>query len=160
MPTPKPFEITPEDSALFDTLFVRRRNLDCWEWTDKLFNTGYGMMYLSDGRQVLAHRFALQRKVGPPRANKPFVLHQCDNKPCVNPDHLRWGSHAENMAEAGERGLMPSKAKDTCPRGHPMEGANLHEKPFRAKNGKIYINRLCRTCNNELQAIRRRKNKH
>lgn len=34
------------------------------------------------------------------------VLHQCDVKPCVNPSHLRTGTHAENMREAAERKRM------------------------------------------------------
>lgn len=29
----------------------------------------------------------------------PMALHSCDNPPCCNPRHLRWGTHTENMAD-------------------------------------------------------------
>jgi len=34
------------------------------------------------------------------------ILHSCDNPPCVHPIHLLADTHAQNMIEAGDRGLM------------------------------------------------------
>lgn len=33
-----------------------------------------------------------------------FILHDCDVKACVNPRHLRTGTHADNMRDRRERG--------------------------------------------------------
>lgn len=41
---------------------------------------------------------------GKSQPNGAFALHACDNKSCCNPAHLRWGSHADNMADKVARG--------------------------------------------------------
>lgn len=32
------------------------------------------------------------------------TLHSCDNQQCVNPDHLSYGTHTQNMRDASSRG--------------------------------------------------------
>lgn len=34
----------------------------------------------------------------------PMVLHSCDDSACVNPRHVRWGDHTQNMADYRRRG--------------------------------------------------------
>jgi hypothetical protein len=73
----------------------------CILWTGPTNPKGYGQFSIRAGRSVLAHRFALARAIGPDRR---LTLHSCDNPPCCNPDHLRYGTNDENMAQMVERG--------------------------------------------------------
>ena len=77
----------------------------CWEWKGSSSRNGYGQ-FKAFGKMVAAHRFSYELHKGP-IPEGAHILHACDNKRCVNPDHLRAGTHAENMADAGARGLMP-----------------------------------------------------
>lgn len=76
---------------------------DCWIWTKSL-TCGYGQMTVGN-RSSRAHRWAYENLIGP-IPDGLDILHQCDVRSCVNPAHLRAGSHAENMIEAWDRGLM------------------------------------------------------
>jgi hypothetical protein len=49
-----------------------------------------------DRRWTLAHRVAFTIVYGQIPAGM-FVLHSCNNKLCVNVEHLRLGTHKENM---------------------------------------------------------------
>jgi len=86
----------------------------CWLWTGSTMNSGYGQ-FKSFGGMVAAHRYAFELYKGPIPSGMQ-ILHSCDVKLCVNPDHLRAGTHAENMAEAADRGRMARGAS------HPMFG--------------------------------------
>ena len=79
---------------------------NCWLWEGATYANGYGWIKCF-GKVVSAHRLAYELYKGPIPAGAQ-ILHSCDIKRCVNPDHLRAGTHAENMAEASDRGRMPS----------------------------------------------------
>ena len=76
----------------------------CWTWTGFRRNDGYGSFRVGIA-PVRAHRVALVLSGIPVPAGKP-VLHSCDNPPCVNPAHLRVGTHADNAKDRDERGRM------------------------------------------------------
>lgn len=60
-----------------------------------------------NGRLLGAHVVALILATGE-QPNGRQALHSCDNRRCVNPQHLRWGTQAENMEDMVKRGRWRS----------------------------------------------------
>lgn len=77
----------------------------CWIWTASGFSKNYGKVSVK-GKTVGAHRVAWELGVGP-IPNGLYVLHHCDNPPCVNyTQHLFLGTHTDNMRDAAAKGRL------------------------------------------------------
>lgn len=88
----------------------------CWIWTGNKFNSGYGLIN-TDSKARSAHRVSYETFNGP-IPNGQLVCHKCDNKLCVNPDHLWLGTYVENMQDCKQKfrnthGERNSKCKYT-----------------------------------------------
>jgi hypothetical protein len=73
----------------------------CWEWQLYTDPKGYGRTVMYDG-EVLAHRLSYREFKGP-IPDGLHILHSCDNPRCINPDHLRAGTNAENVQDRVKR---------------------------------------------------------
>ena len=73
----------------------------CWEWTAAKFSTGYGAIRIK-GFQRSTHRVAWELCYGQIPAGL-CVLHRCDNKSCVRPDHLWLGTNRENTKDMHQK---------------------------------------------------------
>lgn len=90
---------------------------DCIIWPFCLA-AGYARMtHAGEPRQV-SHVILETRGDEPPteidHERGPLALHSCDDSACVNPRHIRWGTHAENMAEWCRRGRGLRRAREAA----------------------------------------------
>ena len=77
------------------------RSQGCWEWIGARSSAGYGVTS-KVGRWMLAHRLSWEIANGPIPAEL-YVLHHCDNPPCVRPDHLYVGTAGDNLRDTHSR---------------------------------------------------------
>ncbi len=73
----------------------------CVEWGGSIGSGGYGRLTFK-GTVLLAHRAAYQYKHGP-ILDSSWVLHSCDNPRCVNTEHMRLGTPADNVSDRVNR---------------------------------------------------------
>jgi len=88
-------------NVLNDELFRSRIAIDpisgCWIWQRCRGRDGYGTIKFAK-KMCRAHRLSWQHHYGPIPKNK-FVLHTCDNPPCINPSHLFLGTNMDNARD-------------------------------------------------------------
>ena len=82
---------------------------DCWEWSGSCSCWGYGILIIKT-RPMRAHRVSWEIHNGPIPADL-CVLHKCDNRKCVNPNHLWLGTNEENTQDRHK------KHRDYSPKG-------------------------------------------
>lgn len=78
----------------------------CWNWIASTRGNGYGCIKYN-GKVIDAHRMVwfLTYNQWP----KFWVLHKCDNRKCVNPEHLFEGTYKDNINDAMEKGRLARK---------------------------------------------------
>lgn len=83
----------------------------CWFWLAGKHRSGYGWFSLRRGRSDFAHRVAYTLTRGEIPSGL-CVLHACDVRACVRPDHLFVGTKRDNnmdMTEKGRNGSCPGE---------------------------------------------------
>ncbi len=116
----------------------------CWEWLGGEWNT-YGRFRMPE-KTWYAHRFVYERVVGPIPEGLT-IHHHCENRMCVNPDHLEPMSLRDNLFES-DTPARRNSLKTECLRGHPYTPENTRRTTF---------GRSCRTCERELGRLRKQR---
>lgn len=99
---------TTLDSLLAETI---TDDNGCAIW-QKSKSKGYGRIRLGSGKSIGVHRLALMLATNQ-NGYGLYAIHSCDNPACINADHLRWGTQAENMADTVARNRRASKAGES-----------------------------------------------
>lgn len=83
----------------------------CWLWTGSLNGRGYGQLFSQRGAPPhKAHRLSYELFRGPiPQG--ALVMHSCDVRCCVNPDHLDAGTQKKNLRDAAARGRLNQRSR-------------------------------------------------
>lgn len=81
---------------------AERQSNGCLVWIGASNKNGYGV-FAYQGKTYPAHRFAYMAAYGPIPIGK-MVLHSCDVRGCIDPDHLSAGTAADNARDCVSRG--------------------------------------------------------
>ena len=111
-----------EPIAWLKSAIENRDRSECWEWPFSRRQYGHGELRES-GRSRAAHQVAMELDGRHKTGTNDQGNHRCNNPPCVNPDHIYWGTPTENE--------LDSVAAGTHTRGSRNGGAKLDAEDVR-----------------------------
>ena len=133
----------------FDASYTKDKVTKCWNW-NRVGISGYGGITF-EGKETAAHRASWIMLHGAIEGEL-CVLHKCDNRACVNPEHLYLGDKKQNRKDFMERhprakelvaigqkagaagskkkwdSMTPKQRKDFCERRAAAQAKNVHNR--------------------------------
>lgn len=78
---------------------VDKLKTGCWKWLGSIGSHGYAQVSWQN-KVTMVHKVL---KGGAPKGK--LYLHTCDNRWCVNPDHIYFGTHSDNIHDIYKDGV-------------------------------------------------------
>ena len=102
-----PAEKLAKAKEKFNSSYMPVTETGCWIWMGRINCNGYGNVEINYN-EVRAHRLSWMIHYGLiPKGL--YVLHKCDVRCCVNPEHLWLGTYQDNSNDAVKKGRLHSK---------------------------------------------------
>lgn len=143
--------------AFFDKV---EKTKNCWLWTGSKFSTGYGYLTVGLGsrdnkRNLMATGISLDIHGRGPVGKGQVILHSCDNPICVNPDHLKVGTHVLNMKDMRSKGRQASGER--CARSKLKESEAKGIRKELSNSSKAELARKYKVSEHAIYCIANRK---
>lgn len=136
---------------------------ECWEWRGTMGNNGYGQFSVgprSTNKTMKPSRLSWMINKGA-IPEGILVCHKCDNRPCVNPNHLFLGTNLENTRDKMKKGRYGQVVRR---RGENHPSAKLKEvdvleirKLLKEGASQLEISRKFKVLQATISSIKRRK---
>lgn len=108
-------------------MYIIDPNTGCWNWNESFLSSGYGQIHVGKN-SLRAHRIAYIQAKGDIPSNYD-VHHKCENKKCINPEHLEAVKHSKHKS-------LHTRIK--CKKGHVF----TEESVYIGNDGR----RRCKPC--------------
>lgn len=125
----------------------------CLEWQGGTSYEGYGGFYCcwsGKGKTYPAHRFSYIIHISDV-PDEVMILHKCNNKLCVHPDHLYAGTHQDNMNDLRNAGTLAGANNPN----HGIQCSEEKRRKLKESNTRAWENPCTRQ--KYLQSFKRRR---
>src|SRR5258706_14809839 len=99
----------------------KKSDSGCWLIWDKNKYSSFSFK----GKSISVHHASYIIFKGKVLKKKIVVCHKCNNRACINPEHLYSGTYRSNSLDCVRSGNHFNKSKTECPKGHKYTGNNL-----------------------------------
>lgn len=116
-PTNEDSRLMTDEQWLNERFWPKVEKTDtCWNWKACLDPKGYGRV-IYKGKKYKPHRIIKAIETGVDVDDIPaklYACHKCDNRRCVNPDHIFWGSNKDNVRDCIRKGRWAKRKKESA----------------------------------------------